>query len=203
MKKKAIKKKDKIDDSELRIEKLSSRQLDVIKNFETDTKELKDFLVDDALRNQEMGISTTYLWFYNPTNEIVAYTTVLADAIRVHGKLRDSFISQGIQYKTLPAIKIGRLCVDKNYERKGIGTFTTIFVMKLFLRIYEMIGCRFIVVDAKPDTGAIHFYKKLGFKILRERKKGTIPMYYDMIKLIEHYKKYKINLSKSKEEISQ
>ena len=49
-------------------------------------------------------------------------------------------------------------------------------------------GCRFITLDAKRnlDKGldSIHFYKKIGFKTLKERQKGTTPMYLDL-KLIE------------------
>src|SRR3989338_9218134 len=45
-------------------------------------------------------------------------------------------------------------------------------------------GCRFITLDAKRNEirglDSIHFYKKLGFKILKERIKGTTPMYLDL-----------------------
>ncbi|MBI3032222.1 hypothetical protein HYY69_02000 [Candidatus Woesearchaeota archaeon] len=45
-------------------------------------------------------------------------------------------------------------------------------------------GCRFITLDAKRnenrDLDSIHFYKKLGFKMLKERIKGTTPMYLDL-----------------------
>ncbi len=45
-------------------------------------------------------------------------------------------------------------------------------------------GCRFVTLDAKrnPDKSkdSIHFYKRLNFKTLKERKKGTTPMYLDI-----------------------
>jgi len=99
---------------DLRIEVVSSGHKQYIECFESDNEELKDFLIEDALKNQEVGISTTYLWFYNPDNKLVAYVTILMDAIRVSGDLRESFLGQGIGYKTLPALKVGRLCVDKD-----------------------------------------------------------------------------------------
>ena len=185
--------------SDLRIEKLSNRHTEIVNEFQTYNKELKDFLVEDALANQEMAISTTYLWLYNPKNELCAYVTILADAIRIHGtKLGKSFVDQGVLYKTLPAIKIGRLCVDDRYTKRGIGKQTTYFVMKKLIHINEVIGCRFIVVDAKPDS--TKFYKKMGFEVLKQREKGTLPMYYDMIKLIRYFKENKAKLSKTKEE---
>lgn len=184
--------------ADLRIEKLSKRHTKIIDNFQTSNKELKDFLIEDALDNQEMAISTTYLWFYNPKNELCAYITTLADAIRIHGtRLGKWFVDQGVLYKTLPAIKIGRLCIDDRYVRRGIGTQTTYFVMKKLIRLNEVLGCRFLVVDGKPDS--IKFYKKMGFEVLREREKGTLPMYYDMIKLIKYFRENKAKLSKAKE----
>jgi predicted GNAT family N-acyltransferase len=185
----------KISMKDLRIEVVSSENVQYAEGFETDNKELRDFLVEDALKNQEVGISTTYLWFYNPGNQLAAYVTILMDAIRVSGDLRDSFLGQGIGYKTLPALKIGRLCVDKKYERKGIGKNIIYFVMEKAIHLSEEAGCRFIVVDAKKESE--HFYRKLGFDVLREREKGTIPMYFDIIDLLRLYKEHKIKLKDS------
>ncbi len=182
---------------ELRVEVLEERHLELLKRFEADVKELKDFLVEDAYNNQQWAISTTYLWFYNPTNDLVAYMTVLNDAIRVHGtQLGKQFVDMGVNYKTLPAMKIGRMCVDNKYLKRGIGTYLTEYAMHLVLRNIEISGCRFLVLDAKTQTGAQHFYKKRGFQVLKQREKGTIPMFYDMIKIIEYYRGNKKNLVK-------
>src|SRR3989338_399633 len=189
---------EKIKPEDLRIEKIDRRHSTKINNFKSSNKELKDFLVEDALDNQEMAISTTYLWFYNPKNELCAYVTILADAIRIHGtRLGKSFVDQGVDYKTLPAIKIGRLCVDDRYTGKEIGTHTTYSVMKKLISINEIVGCRFLIVDAKPDS--VKFYKKMEFEVLKQREKGTLPMYYDMVKLIKYFKESKVKLSKAKE----
>ena len=189
---------DKIPIDQLRIAKLSIKNADILRDFQTDVKELGDFLVEDAINNQQISISNTYLWFYNPENKMVAYMTLLTDAIRVHGtQLGKSFVDKGVDYKTLPAIKIGRMCVDKNYYSRGIGTHMIHFAMKLLLEVDEKIGCRFIVLDAKTQTKAIRFYKKFGFEILKQREKGTIPMFLDMIKYIERYREGKKRLKPS------
>lgn len=184
---------------DIRIEKINEHQLSIIKDFKTSNQELKDFLVEDALTNEEMGISSTYLWFYNPKNKLIAYVTILTDAIRIHGtNLGKWFLDQGVEYKTLPAIKIGRICVDEDYKRKGIGTKITYFVMKKLIRVNREAGCRFLIVDAKKE--AIKFYKRMNFSVLKEREKGTLPMYYDMIKIIKYFKEHKIKLSEFREE---
>ena len=58
------------------------------------------------------------------------------------------------------------------------------FSVKIAHHIFnEYAGCRFIVLDAKrnPENDPIHFYKKIGFDMLKERKKGTTPMYLDLV----------------------
>ncbi len=189
---------DQISMDQLRVVKLSSKNKDILGKFETYIKELRDFLIEDAINNQQIAISDTYLWFYNPENKLVAYMTLLTDAIRVHGtQLGRSFVDKGVEYKTLPAIKIGRMCVDKNYAFRGIGTHMMHFSMKLLLEVNEKVGCRFIVLDAKTQTNATRFYKKFGFEVLKQREKGTIPMFLDMIKYIGYYKEGKRKLKPS------
>ena len=157
--------------------------MSVFKSYE---KELVGFLVEDALDNQEKQMSVTYLWFLKSTKELIAYVTVLSDAISLQGDLKEHFRQQGILYKSLPALKIGRLCVSDEYLGKGVGTLIIEFTLVLAQRISKEIGVRFITTDAKrnqePRKDSVHFYKRFGFEILRQREKGTTPMYKDLIK---------------------
>lgn len=176
---------ERISREDLNIELISEKHKDILENFKTDDTELRQFLIEDALGNQEMGLSYTYLWFYEKSHDLVAYITLLADSVRVHGTLLgQSFLDKGVEYKTLPALKVGRLCVHKDYRGRGIGTLTTDFAIKKLVAINENegVGCRFLIVDAKKD--AIHFYKKMDFQVLKSREKGTLPMYCDMLNLI-------------------
>ena len=169
---------------ELHIEVISP--LCNISNFKSYEQELVDFLIEDALDNQEKKISTTYLWFYKPKNELVGYITVLADAINLQGELKEYFRQAGIFYRSLPALKIGRLCVSDEYLGRRIGTLMIEFAIILAEKIGKDIGLRFITTDAKRNHNSgkdsIHFYKKFGFEILKQREKGTIPLYKDLIK---------------------
>src|SRR3989344_5806931 len=154
-----------------------------VKEFKSSEQELVNFLVEDALNNQNHKISVTYLWFLN-TGELVGYVTLLNDRINLEGDLKDIFRQKGIQYHSLPALKIGRLCVDDHALRQGIGTMMIDFSIKVAFHIFEKYsGCRFVVLDAKRNTAndPIHFYKKLGFTELKERKKGTTPLYLDLV----------------------
>ncbi len=155
-------------------------------NFRSYERELVNFLIEDALDNQQKKISTTYLWFYKPNKELVGYLTVLADAINLEGELKEYFRQAGIFYRSLPALKIGRLCVSDDYLGRGIGTLMIEFIIILAEKIGKDVGLRFITTDAKrnqdPKRESTHFYKKFGFEILKQREKGALPMFKDLIK---------------------
>ena len=91
--------------------------------------------------------------------------------------------TKNIQYDSLTALKIGRMCVDLNFRKKGLGTFLIRVAMRRLLEINERVGCRFLIADIK--RGAQPFYKSLGFEVLKEKHNGHIPMYTDMKKQIE------------------
>ncbi len=176
---------DKFFADDIKIERLNEKHM--INNFQSYEKELKDFLIEDALNNQKNKISVTYLWFLK-TGNLVGYITLLNDRINLEGDLKDLFHQKSIEYHSLPALKIGRLCIDDKYLRKGLGMLMIEFSIKVAFHIFnEYSGCRFIVLDAKRNVNndPIHFYKKQGFKILKERKKGTTPMYLDLVSNIK------------------
>jgi len=158
-----------------------------IKSFKSYEKELVDFLIEDALENQQQRLSVTFLWFHK--EKLVSYLTLLNDKINLEGNLKEFFKEKGIHYKSLPALKIGRVCVDDRYLRRGLGRLMILSTIKIANGINKnKSGCRFITLDAKRNSDrkldSIHFYKKMGFKILKERRKGTTPMFLDL-KLIE------------------
>lgn len=166
---------------EIKIERInSSHNLD---NFQSYEKELVDFLKEDAFDNQQKQISTTYLWFLK-TGELIGYISLLNDRINLEGDLKEIFRKKNVAYHSLPALKIGRLCVDNRFLRRNVGTLMISFAIKTAQDIFNQYsGCRFVVLDAKSSKtfNPIYFYKKIGFNVLKERKKGTIPMYLDLV----------------------
>ena len=114
----------------------------IVSNFKSYEQELVDFLIEDALDNQQKKISTTYLWFYKQKNELVGYVTVLADAINLQGELKEYFRQAGIFYRSLPALKVGRLCVSDDYLGRGLGTLMIEFSIILADKIGKDVGLR-------------------------------------------------------------
>ena len=116
-----------MDFSEMVIEKLKSEHdLDGFKSYEP---ELRKFFVEDALDNQRKNISVTYLLFYE--SNLTGYITLLNDRIDVDKDLKLFLKSQSIHYNSLPAIKIGRLCVDDGFLRKRFGRILISFSIRI------------------------------------------------------------------------
>ena len=172
----------KIESDEIIIEKIEDKH--DLSNFKSYEKELVDFLIEDALNNQKQKLSVTFLWFYK--SNLVGYVTLLNDKINLEGNLKEFFREKDIHYKSLPALKIGRLCVHDDFLRRGLGKLMVQFSIQQANEISKnKAGCRFITLDAKRnekrELDSIHFYRKIGFEMLKERNKGTMPMYLDLV----------------------
>ena len=88
-----------------------------------------DFLKSDALKQQEKNLNVTYLAVYD--DEILGYVSILADSIRC--RQIDKNIST--KYPDYPAVKIGRLAVDKKYKGMHIGTAILDSICKLIKKM--------------------------------------------------------------------
>lgn len=168
----------------LKIKEISIDYKDYILNFQTYEPELKRFLLEDSLNDQNQKISKTFLLFKE--NFLIGYITLMCDSLRLEGDLKQDFKTKNIQYKSLPAVKIGRLAIDNRYQRQGFGKVLVKLALISAKRIFsKYCGCRFIILDAKrnrePKKDSLHFYKALNFKILKEREKGATPMYLDVV----------------------
>jgi GNAT superfamily N-acetyltransferase len=64
--------------------------------------------------------------------------------------------------KNIPAILLGRLAVDLNYQGKGVGKTFLIDALKRIYEISKIIGSLAVVVDPL-DNDAEAFYLKFGF----------------------------------------
>ena len=70
-----------------------------------------------AARDQRVGFSRTYLVFADDPGEPIAYYTLLADAI----VLADGESREGIEYRSIPAVKVARLGVRVDCQGQGLG----------------------------------------------------------------------------------
>lgn len=186
-----------------------------VKNFNSFNSNLKDFLIEDAFNNQEMCISTTYLVFDRTDHikwikekektqlDLLGYVTILNDRISLDLKLKEEFFDKNVHYKSLPALKIGRLCVDDKFRGRYIEPCMLVWAFERAAFLNQNTACRFITLDAErnsdKDKDPFHFYKKYGFNVLKKRKNvsdlqiaqqksGSTFMYFDLFRIIKTLK---------------
>ena len=137
---------------------------DDLSNFSCGLDDMDDFLINDALEQQENNLNVTYLVLCD--NQIIGFFSLLADSI----KIKDIDEEYDISYETSPAIKIGRLAIDEKYRSKGIGTVILDNICKNIKIISKKVGIRFITIDAY--CGVRKFYYKNEFKHFKINTEG-------------------------------
>jgi len=158
---------------------------------------LKTFLQQDALLFQDGCIAQTYVVIddnertgkdVDPnsfTYKILGYITLTCSQVNLKDyNLGDC--ARAERYEFLPAVKIARLAVDARARGLGIGGMLFGFALSMSLDdIRPMVGCRFLITDAKRD--ALDFYHKQGMELLdtEENQEAEHPiMFIDLFTLL-------------------
>lgn len=157
----------------------------MVHSFDCDDIDLNDFLRNDSLKQQEQLFGVTYL--LQDQQRTAAFFTLINDKIKLEeGQSRNYWntqIGKNIPYnkrrKDYPAVKLGRLGVQKELKNMGIGTMILRYLKNWFVTNSKT-GCRFLTVDAY--TQSISFYQKNGFKYLtdKDQEKNTRLLYFDL-----------------------
>lgn len=143
------------------ITKLSSKS--ELKKFDCGTEPLNIYLSRFALKNDSLGIGKTFLALTDE-NKIAGYIT-LSTAQILYEQLPSDFSNKIPKYP-IPSLRIGRLAVSKNFQKKGIGKWLLKQAFLKALQIAELTGLFVIVVDAKEESKS--FYEQFGFIPLTE-----------------------------------
>lgn len=152
---------------------------------------LKTFLQNQALDFQNSLIAQTYVVVKNSDKnqnirKVVGYITLTCSEIDLQDFYDVEDCPQANRYDVLPAVKIARLAVDKNYREYGIGKMLIQFAVSLCVNvIIEQVGCRFLITDSKEDS--ITFYERCGFTVLdtESNRNSEHPiMFVDLKKLV-------------------
>ena len=85
--------------------------------------------------------------------------------------------------KSVPAVKIGRLAIDKTYKGKGLGRIFIRNISDDCIELNKKIACRLITVDAYKE--ALPFYQRFGFEFLTEKdeQEDIRQMFLDLTNL--------------------
>jgi len=159
--------------------------------FDCGDEDLNEFIVNDAKNYLAKLLAVTYLLedgdktvaFYCLSNDKIAIEDM--DSKSQWNKLMAGSMPRQKQYKSYPAVKIGRLAINSAMQGKGIGAGLIDYIKENFVDNNKT-GCMFITVDAYKDS--VKFYIANGFKFLCPRKDAlsnpnTRLMYYDLREL--------------------
>lgn len=169
-------------------------------------QDLNDFFANDSFLYKEELLGKTYCWITKEKPyRIAGLFTISNDSIKTTYLERSTnnrlnrHINNAKRGRSYPAVLIGRLGVDENFQGGGrfIGTQILDILKDWFTDENNKTGCRFMVVDAHNHPRTLHFYEQNGFKYLHktedeEREYYHIPvdqpihtrlMYFDLKKI--------------------
>lgn len=114
----------------------------------------KHYLLFDALFDLNSGNTVTHVFIDEGANRIMGYVSLRTNSI----------VSKGDNNKVIgkPALEISVLAVDKDYERRGVGTILISQAISIATKLHkEYAGVKYLILAA--DTQAVGFYEKMGF----------------------------------------
>ena len=134
-------------------------------------------------------------WVLAAEGYLAGYFTLLADKLELE---QPPLAGEGVQYRTLPAVKIGLLAADG--RAKGAGRRLVEWGLEyVATELVEKVGARFVTVDAfydlDPDSHGVHydasgFYARIGFNFVNPDEPLPPPqsyrtMYFDLKPLVD------------------
>ena len=130
------------------------------KDFDCGEEKLNQYLLAVASQHTKKGVSRTYVIIeVGRPDKILGFVTLTACEIKAE------FLPDPYPKKfpsTVPGAKIGRLAIDKAYQKRGLGNQLMVFAMSQALIVHESIGLVGMMVDAKNDE-AKAYYSQYGF----------------------------------------
>lgn len=155
------------------------------KPFDCHDKDLNEFLLNDSKDYLKKLLAVTYL--LETSDETVAYFSLANDKISLLESNKSTWrkvkkiFPHGKHRSDYPAVKIGRLAVNANYQGSDIGSGLIDFIKEMYLAKNRS-GCAFVTVDALKT--AIPFYLKNDFEFLdkdsQEVDDETATLYFNL-----------------------
>ncbi|MDB5117797.1 MAG: acetyltransferase domain protein [Mucilaginibacter sp.] len=153
--------------------------------FNCDDKDLNEYIFEDAKANQSQLLAVTYL--LESDQNTVAFFSIFNDKITVEDFESKSkwkrLVPHNKRKKSYPAVKLGRLGINIDHQRVGLGRDILNYIKILFIDKNKT-GCKFITVDAYSKS--LQFYEKNGFDYMttKDKQEDTRLMFYDLSQLL-------------------
>ena len=129
--------------------------------FDCGRLELNNWLQQVARQHQDKGLSKTFVAIREeaPTRICGYYALTLAELETQH--LPEAWRQK--LPRRIPGVRLGRLAIDMQYQRKGLGELLLVNTLRRAHRIYTEAGGIGLFVDAL-DKDAAGFYLNFGFE---------------------------------------
>jgi GNAT superfamily N-acetyltransferase len=138
--------------------------------FDCGHRDLNDFFEKEChgYSKELLGKSYCFLLSEDPRILVCAFT-LSNDSIKVNfiPNSRRKRVSRRIprqkQFRSYPAVLIGRLGVNNSFKGMGVGHELMDFIKTWFLEPENKTGCRFLVVDSYSEVNPLNYYGRNGF----------------------------------------
>ena len=132
------------------------------KNFSCGNVSLDRYLKEQAGQDLRRACATPFVLAAGPGSvSILGYYTLSSYGVDA-GELPAAVAKRLPRYPLIPATLLGRLAVDRRYQKQGIGEFLLLDALHRALVQSVEIAAAAVVVDA-IDAGAAEFYRHFGF----------------------------------------
>lgn len=143
-------------------------------NFDCGIEDLNIYLKKYASQDIKRKFAQVFIISPSNSEEIIGFYTLSAFTIQTLSLPLE--IAKKLPKYPVPVSLLGRLAVDVNYQKKGIGKFLLADAIKRVIKASEIIGIYALVVSAKNEK-VKSFYKRYGFiELLDENNHLFIPL---------------------------
>jgi len=174
------------------IKKLEAANLDQVSRFrmhEQEDQPLQIFIRRDARKSAQANLTQTYVAKEEGERRIKGYISLMCAEIKLEKTYEIPDKIGADKYEYHPAVRIARLAVESGHAGTGLGRqLVETAIGVVLLSIMPNVGCRFVVLDAKPKS--IGFYRHLGFRLLEteDNKTAATPlMFMDLKNLLDQH----------------
>jgi GNAT superfamily N-acetyltransferase len=134
---------------------------------------LDRYLRTQATQDIRRRVAACFVATEAASGELAAYYTIAAASIPTP-QLPPEIVKRLPRYPTLPAVRIGRLAVDRKFRGRGLGAAMLADAVSRTLQAPPAVYA--LLVDAKHDDAAA-FYRRYGFRPLASQPRTLfLPM---------------------------
>jgi GNAT superfamily N-acetyltransferase len=130
---------------------------------------LDRYLCNQASQDIKKHVAAVFVLTEKQNLDVIGYYTLSAMTI-MDNELPESLRKNLPKYNLLPTTLLGRLAVDKQYQRRGLGELLLANALRRSISSSKEIAAMAIIVDAKNEA-AVAFYEHYGFIRLASQKK--------------------------------